>query len=265
MKRHALFLCILGLVCFFPGCANPGSVSRDPNAPPPLRVGVSGSSAPLIWEAGRGNWSGVEADFARALGREIGREVQFVKMSFDRLIPSVQRGDVDIIMNGLTVFSQRETLVDFTRPFLTSGQGIMVPTNSGNLFQDPRIIYMIPYRIGVKEGTVGNLVAQRVRGDSTVVPFPTAQKAANALKDGKVDLVLHDLPVLWYLAAQSPTAGYRVVPSRVTTENLAWAVRRGNTTLRNQADNALTKWRENGTLDRILRTYMPRYDVLESL
>lgn len=265
MKSRALILCILGLVCFLSGCGDTGSLSRDPNAPPPLRVGVSGNSAPLIWKASGGKWAGVEADFARALGAEMGRPVQFVRMDFDRLIPAVQRGDVDIIMNGLTVFSQRETLVDFTRPYLNSGQGIMVPTKSGNFFQDPRIIYMVPYRIGVKQGTVGNLVAQKIREDSTVIPYATAQKAANALMNGKVDLVLHDLPVLWYLAAQNPTAGYRVVPSRVTTENLAWAVRRGNTALRDQANNALAKWRKNGTLDRILRTYMPRYDVMESL
>lgn len=147
----------------------------------------------------------------------------------------------------------------------TSGQGILVPTKSGNFFDDPRVIFMVPYRIGVKEKTVGNLVAQKVRQDSTVIPYATAQKAATALKAGKVDLVLHDLPVLWYLAAQNPTAGYRAIPTRLSTETLAWAVRRGNTGLRDQANAALAKWRKNGTHDAILRTYMPRYQLLERL
>jgi polar amino acid transport system substrate-binding protein len=265
MKTAAHFLLVLGVAFLFTSCGNTASVSPDPNAPPPLRVGVSGDSAPLIWEAGRGNWTGVEADLARALGREIGREVKFVRMGFENLLPAVQKGNVDIVMNGLTVIAQRETLVDFATPYLRSGQGIMVPTKSGTLFQDPRIIFMVPYRIGVKRGTVGNLVAQKVRSDSTIVPYPSAQKAANALKNGKVDLVLHDLPVLWYIAAQNPTAGYQVVPRRLSGEDLAWAVRRGNTSLLNQANQALAKWRKDGTLDRILRTYMPRYEILKEL
>ena len=265
MKTAAKILCVLGFAFLLASCGNTGSVSRDPNAPPPLRVGVSGDNSPLIWESGRGQWAGVEAEFARALGKELGREVKFVKMKFDRLIPAVQGGEVDIVMNGMTVFAQRQSLVDFATPYLNSGQGIMVPTNSGNFFEDPRIIFMVPYRIGVAQGTVGNLLAQKVNKDSTVTPYATPQKAADALKNGKVDVVLHDLPVLWHIAARNPTAGYRVVPKRLSQENLAWAVRRGNAPMLNQANSALAKWKKNGTLDRILRTYMPRYDLLKQL
>jgi ABC-type amino acid transport substrate-binding protein len=260
MKFLSFLFILTSLVFLVSGCAN--SVPQDPNAPAPLRVGVSGDNAPLIYEAGRGNFAGVEADFAKMLGKELGREVRFVRMPFDRLIPAVQRGEVDILMSGLTVIDQRKTLVDFTNPYMTSGQALLVLNSSGTKFDDPRLIFLVPFRIGAEKGSVGQLLAQRSNPRSSTVAYPTPAKAAKALAAGKVDLVIHDAPVLWRISADNPTAPYRIVPELLTRESLAWAVRRGDSTLRKQANAALGKWRANGTLDRTLRAYMPRYDLL---
>jgi ABC-type amino acid transport substrate-binding protein len=262
---NQLFAAAATAALLLSGCATSPSRQSDPNAPPPLRVGVSGGNAPLIYEAGRGNFDGVEASFAKMLGQELGRPVEFVPMSFEKLIPAVQRGDVDILMSGLTVIDQRKTLVDFASPYMVSGQALLAPTSSGSFFDDPQILFLSPFRIGVERGSVGNLLAQRTNPASTVVTYSTPAKAASALSAGKVDVVLHDAPVLWYIAAQNPTAGYRVVPKLLDKENLAWAVRRGDTALLKQANAALSKWRSNGTLDRTLRTYMPRYDIMRDL
>lgn len=265
MKVRDILFFMASVAMLLTGCSNSVSQSRDPNAPAPLRVGVSGGNAPLIYEAGRGNFGGVEATFARMLGQELGRPVQFVPMSFERLIPAVQRGEVDILMSGLTVFAQRRSLVDFATPYMESGQALLVRDSSGNFFENPKIVFLSPFRIGVERGSVGNLLAQRSNPGATVIPFSTPARAANALAAGNVEVVIHDAPVLWFIAAENPVAGYHVVPTLLTRESLAWAVRRGDATLLKQANAALAKWRSNGTLDRTLRTFMPKYDIMKSL
>ena len=119
--------------------------------------------------------------------------------------------------------------------------------------------------VAVREGAVGQLVAQRADPASTIIPYSTPDKAVRALSAKKVDLVIHDAPVLWRIMAENPAAGNTVVPKLLTKESLAWAVRRGDTALLKKANAALAKWRSNGTLDRTLRTYMPRYDVIERM
>jgi ABC-type amino acid transport substrate-binding protein len=259
------FLLTLAAAAFLPACTNTTSQSADPNAPPPLRVGVSRNNAPLIYEAGRGNFDGVEAAFAKMLGQEIGRPVKFVPMTFEKLIPALQRGEVDILMSGLTVIAQRQTLVDFATPYMVSGQAAMVRSAEINTFSEPNLIFIAPFRLGVKQGAVGQLVAQRADPASTIIPYSTPDKAVRALSAKKVDLVIHDAPVLWRIMAENPAAGNTVVPKLLTKESLAWAVRRGDTALLKKANAALAKWRSNGTLDRTLRTYMPRYDVIERM
>lgn len=260
------FLYLLGCAAIpLPACAPDSSATRDPNARPLLRVGVSGDNAPLIYETGRRQFSGVEADFARMLGTEIGREVRFVPMRFERLITALQSGDIDIIMSGMTVIMERRTLVDFTDPYMVSGQALLVRNSRAGLFQDPRLIFISPFRIGVQQGTIGQAVALRAHPGSTVVPFATPDRAASALLSNRIDAVLHDAPVLWHITARNPTADYRVVPRLLTNENLAWAVRRGDSDLRGKANSALAKWRKNGMLDRTLRTHMPHYQILQRI
>ena len=152
-----------------PSCEFGAGPPRDPNAPPRLRVGVSGNNAPLIYEAGRGRFQGVEASFANMLGEELGREVRFVSMRFDRLIPAAQRDEIDIIMSGMTVTAQRGTFVDFATPYMQSGQAVLVRNARVSLFENPRILFMSPFRIGVEDGSVGHAVANRLHPQSTAI------------------------------------------------------------------------------------------------
>jgi len=262
--RH--FLCLLACAALpLPSCAPGSSASQDPNAPPPLRVGVSGNNAPMIFETGRGEFGGFEADFARMLGQETGRQIRFVPMRFDRLIPALERGDIDIIMSGMTVTAERRTLVDFTLPYMASGQGLLVRNSKANLFQDPRLLFISPFRIGVEQGAIGEAMALRLHANSTVVRFATPARAASGLLADRVDVVLHDAPVLWHISARNPTADHRVIPRLLSNETLAWAVRRGNSELLGQANSAIAKWRANGTLDRTLRSHMPHFDTFQRL
>jgi ABC-type amino acid transport substrate-binding protein len=199
------------------------------------------------------------------MGEELGREVRFVSMRFDRLIPALQRGEIDIIMSGMSVTSQRRTLVDFTNPYMVSGQGLLVRNANANLFKDPRILFMTPFRIGVEQGAIGATVAPRLHPESTVVPFATPERAARALLADRVDVVLHDAPVLWHITARNPGADYRLILRLLASEELAWAVRRGDAGLLRQANSALTKWRSNGTLHRTLAGYMPHYQMLQRM
>src|SRR5262245_23196367 len=85
---------------------------------PPLRWGADADGGfPYVFSGDDGKMTGFEADFAAALGRELGRPVEFVQYSFESLIPGVMRGDIDIAMNGLEILPDRLKLVDFSDPY----------------------------------------------------------------------------------------------------------------------------------------------------
>src|SRR5437763_493279 len=60
---------------------------------------------------------GFEMDLARALEKELGRQIKFVKRTYESLFSDLERGDIDIAMNGLEILPERLQRVRFTKPY----------------------------------------------------------------------------------------------------------------------------------------------------
>lgn len=246
------------LAIFFSLCAVllTGCQTTDTGTDNALRVGCTPNYPPIIYKE-NGRITGVEAEFARKLGARLDRPVRFVEMPFDRLLSALDAGKIDIIMSGMTVTAARTPLAQFCAPYGTTGQALMVRSEDLWTYSYPDVIYVIKTRIGVEKGTIGDMIAQRRCPQAKVSTFSSTEAAIRALKAKQVDVVLADAPLLWRIAAQSEGAKVVVVRKLLTTEELAWAVQRGNTGLLNAANSALAQWRADGTLAGILSAYMP--------
>ena len=76
----------------------------------PLRVGLATNYPPLAFEE-NGVVKGIEIDFAEQLSEESGTEVSILTMPWERLIPALRDGQIDIIMSGMSVTDARRKLV----------------------------------------------------------------------------------------------------------------------------------------------------------
>ncbi len=73
---------------------------------------------------------GFEVDIAAAVARRLGVRAEFVQNDWQNLIPSLERGDFDIILNGLEVTPARRALVAFTRPYYAFSETLVVRQDS---------------------------------------------------------------------------------------------------------------------------------------
>ena len=90
-----------------------------------LVMGTSADFPPFEFIEG-GQIVGLDPDVARAIGDILGYEIEIVDMSFDVIILSVQTGQIDFGMAGMTVTEERLEQVDFTDGYFLSGQSIIV-------------------------------------------------------------------------------------------------------------------------------------------
>ena len=56
----------------------------------------------------------------------MGQSLEVVDMSFDSLIPALSSGAIDFIAAGMSVTEERKKNVDFSEPYFTSNQVIIV-------------------------------------------------------------------------------------------------------------------------------------------
>lgn len=235
------------------GCATHGSGG---GGEPPLRVGMTPNYPPLAYRQGD-LLTGLEADFARALGERLGRPVKFVELDWERLIPALEAGRIDIIMSGMSMTDMRRLRVAFTEPYLRVGQMILVRVEDLERYRYPQVIQTSRARIGVEKATTGDLFVQRRCPRAQRVPFASADEAAWALRRGRIDVLLHDAPTVWRLAARYETDGLIGRFTPLTEEYLSWAVARTNPGLHEQVDAVLQDWKATGELDRVLERWLP--------
>lgn len=222
---------------------------------PPLRVGITPNLPPLAFKQ-NGKISGIEADFAQMLGKELGREVKFVQLDWEDQIPALLDGKTDIIMSGMTITKTRQFRVSFCSPYMLSGQMALVR-------RDDMHNYLLgfpmppPGVIGVEKATTGDFLVQQELPRSERKTFSSGNDAAKALKKKKIDLFISDASTIWWLASENETDGLVAVPIQLTDEQLAWAVKKTDVELLNAANQALARWQKDGHATQVIKRWLP--------
>src|SRR5215468_6625535 len=63
---------------------------------------------------------GFEVDFANALAQRLGRTARFQQNQWDGLVPGLERGEYDVVINGLEITPERAEKIHFSTPYFYS-------------------------------------------------------------------------------------------------------------------------------------------------
>ncbi|MFZ5776241.1 MAG: transporter substrate-binding domain-containing protein [Thermodesulfobacteriota bacterium] len=224
-----------------------------------LRVGVTPSAPSLIFkDSANGRLAGFEVECAQRLATRLERELRFVELAWEELIPALERREIDIIMSGMPVTEMRSTRVSFSDSYLEIGQMALVRTADAGLYSSAQDVLSSRARIGVETGSSGDFLVQRYCSAAESLFFPSSQAALNALRDGRIDILIHDAPVVWAQTGQGDAPSLCKLSEPLTSEPLAWAVNKEDRRLLRQVNNALAAWRTDGTLAQMLAHWIPR-------
>lgn len=221
-----------------------------------LRVGVSPDNPPLIYRE-EGRVVGLEADNIRTVGTLLNRDMRIVEMPFDKLIPALEAGEIDVIMSGMRVTEERMRRVLFTRPYLEAGQMAIVHRDKVARFAQPWAVYREGIRIGVEPGSAGAAYAEEELAEARIEFFESPDAAFEGLRDGRIDLFIHGAPTSWRLAVTDDNDDVISLYRPLTTELLAWAVRSDDEALAARLNSALDTMEKGGTLRYIRNRWIP--------
>lgn len=221
-----------------------------------LRVGVTPNSPPNVYEI-NGQLVGLEIDFAQQLGAYLGKRVEFVKLDWQKLIPSLEENKIDIIMAGMTATPKRAYRVDFAKPYMRSGQILLVRNDDVNRYATGIFSLMRNQpRIGVIEDTTGDFYVTKVINKADLTRFKTAESAVKSLIKDKIDVIVHDAPILCYYAAQNEESVSPIL-QMATEEYLAWAVSKNNTQLLGKVNAFVDQQADSGALSATISKWIP--------
>jgi polar amino acid transport system substrate-binding protein len=153
------------------------------------------------------NGKGFESAVAYAVADQLGftkDEVEWTVVPFNSSYAPGPK-DFDFDINQISITPAREKAVDFSRPYYTAPQAVVVPKGS-DLANVSSLADLKDAVIGVQIGTTSLDAARDViQPNQDVKVFNDSNDVVTALKQDQVDAVVLDLPTAFYLtAAQVP-------------------------------------------------------------
>ena len=248
MSRKLIALLIVSATILSFGLAGCGKNSANTNGAKVLKVGAEMTFPPFEFqEEGSKEYVGFDMDLARAIGKQMGYELQIENVGFDGLIPALEAGNIDIIVSGMSITEERAKKVSFSKPYYKSGLSIVVKADNGNIksFKD-----LEGKNIAVQIGTTGAEEAKKIK-DAKVREYNSNSEAYMELKAGGVDAVVNDLPVNEYYLAKSGDKNAKLLGDIMNAEDYGMAMTKKNTELVAKVNTALDELKKNGEYDKI--------------
>lgn len=219
-----------------------------------LRVGAAFPDPPFN-SAGADGHGGLDLDLMSAIGRALGRTVEFVRYAgrdFNGIFDALDSGEFDCVTSGTTITGSRALKASFCEPYLISGQALAVDT--ARLPEVRSIDDLDGLTIGVQKGNTSQPIANRLVADGKaarvrVYDYGSIRTALRDLTTGRCDAVMKLAPVLTDLV--EPLPGIDVVQRGITAEKIAVAVPTSDAALLARINAVQAELEADGTLPSI--------------
>ncbi|CAA9338891.1 MAG: hypothetical protein AVDCRST_MAG34-682 [uncultured Nocardioidaceae bacterium] len=198
-----------------------------------------------------GTYTGFDGDLVQEIAAGLDLELRVREFGFDALQSglALNADRCDMVASAMGITETREEKLDFTEGYYVMEQSLMVRAGSDITGLDD----LEGRKVGVLQGTEGKTYAEgNAPSDATVVSLSSDAEMVRALVAREVDAVVHDLPVnLAYAEGEA----FVVVEKYPTDEAYGFAVKEGNTVLRDAINEQLEELRDDGTYQSVYDDY----------
>lgn len=195
-----------------------------------LRIGTNPPYAPNEFKDDDGSIVGFDIDLMDAVAAVLGLSLNVKQTDFDKIIPAVQAGTLDVGVSSFTDTREREQSVDFVTYY---SAGVQWAQRAGDHI-DPDDACGL--RVGVQTTTIEDIDEVPAKSAACVaagkpeihkIKYDSQDDVANALILGRVDALSADSPVTAYAIKRS--AG-RIVPAGglYDASPYGWVVAKGS-------------------------------------
>ena len=197
------------------GCGSSIKNTHDDNK---LTVGMECNYAPFNWSTTTANeyteqistvdyCDGYDVTIAKKLAKSLGMEVEIVKYDWDNLIPGLMQNEIDVVIAGMTATEDRREVVNFTDPYYTSQEVVIVRKDS-TLTSITDIQELKGKTVKGQLNTLYDTIIDQINGVKHGTAMESYPSLVNDLLNRGCDAITAELPVAEGIVASNPDLTY---------------------------------------------------------
>ncbi|NLV22092.1 MAG: amino acid ABC transporter substrate-binding protein [Syntrophomonadaceae bacterium] len=260
-KKLALILVLcFSLTLLVTGCGNKADQTTPPDQQQTadtsfqdikdqgyFTLGLDDAFPPMGFrEEGTNNIVGFDIDLAKEAAKRMGVEVKFQPVIWDTVIEELNNGNIDVIWNGMSITEKRQKQIDFTKPYISDRQLIVV--QKGSAITNKASLAGKKVGIQAASSAIEAVEKDKATADAIgeLVQFDNNNDALLDLKSGRLDAVVVDEVVGRYYLAKHAEA-YQVLEENFGSEDFGIGVRKTDKTFLAELQKALDAMKADGT------------------
>ncbi len=196
-----------------------------------------------------GQLIGFEVELADALAAKLGVKARMVQNQWDQLPPALERGNFDIILNGLEITADNQQHIAMSRPYFVYAQQIVTRKATEGLTQ---LENLKGKKVALMSGTVAQRLVEKMGGADMRI-YPGDVECFRDLKAERVEAVVLDLPMALFYA--KPDAELKLSGEPFAPGYYGIGVRKEDATLLLAINQAIEELAADHTLEKIYRKF----------
>lgn len=201
---------------------------------------------------------GFDVDMGQYIADKLGVEAEFIEAISDNRIPFLMDGTADLILSTMTITTDRDTEIDFSRPYYIAHGRILVPNDSDIA--------------GIEDLTSGTSVCTALGStyeatlaeqapDTKVQAVDSYSECYELIQNGSVDAVSTDDVILTGMVIQDDSL--ELVGDELTTEPYGAGIANEDAEFRTFLDETIEESFEDGTWDELYEEWVGQYTGAE--
>ncbi|MFT3717516.1 transporter substrate-binding domain-containing protein [Pseudorhodoferax sp.] len=240
LRRHLLALALLS-----------STLLGQAHAQAVLKVATDATFPPMEFFE-NGQRTGFDTELVEAVGKQLGRKVEWVDIDFKGLIPALVSRRVDMAVSAIYITDERRKVVDFTAPYYAGGLVAMVKADNRTIRTPADLAGK---KVSVQVGTKSVSYLREAHPQVQLVEVEKNQEMFNLVEVGRSDAAVTGKPAAFQYVRTRP--GLKVLPEQLTTEEYGMAIRKDTPELTKAVNEAIARLKADGTYDAIVRKWFP--------
>ncbi len=220
-----------------------------------ITIGVKFDVPPFGFENPQsGEVEGFDVDMGNYIADKLGVEVEFIEAISDNRIPFLADGTADLILSTMTITTDRDAEIDFSRPYYVAQGRILVPEGSDiqgvdDLGQGTTVCTALG---STYEGTLGEQAP-----DAKLDLVDAYSECFEKIQNGSVDAVSTDDVILTGMVIQDDSL--QIVGEPLTTEPYGVGVANDETEAADFLSETVEESFDDGTWDELYEEWVGQY------
>ncbi|MHC1761306.1 MAG: transporter substrate-binding domain-containing protein [Negativicutes bacterium] len=220
-----------------------------------LVVGINAEFAPFEFHTminRKDTIVGFDLDMARDIAKDMGVQLELKELAFDALLTTLQSGQVDVIISGLSATEERRKTVDFSIPYYKGVQVLL--TTKDNLAKFNSFSDLKDKKIGLQLSSLQDRLMMTLLPDGKYTKIESMNTLFLSLKSKQIDGIVTTKIVSEMAAAANPefVIADKVVidDSSLKSPGSAVALRKNSAALQAQISSTIKRLIDSGQMQK---------------